>query len=813
MGKHHMKRKKRHTKLTLALILGGLAQASAHGADLVPLPEEIFDNKDNVNPILDITDRTVSGLGRKAPEIPDTLQVTSEGGTITYDKDKEVFLYQAGENSELRLRTDSGSDIHTTAMEARLKTSEAILSGPMTVYQDDVLVRGEDGGFYNWKTKQTSVSKVRIKVNGLLVRGSRIEYNTDEQGKEYITVYDAYVTTEDVQKPSTWIGTGTLTIYPGDYGEVSRLSVATGDTEITVPVLGWFSFSHSLNPREGYLPGMGTRSHWGAYLENSYGILFGNRRVEGIMPTADYLATLHLDGRTRRGLATGLDLEDIAMSKKHKDMEGFFSYFADDLNPNINPVDTERAPIDDKRYFLSMKALWDVTPEGDAHADWQFATNVNIVSDQYMLRDFLPDISRVNDKPDNTVRLVRRTNNTQSMIYTRFAPNDYYMTDERLEASFYRVRTAIGKTGINYETNNSASIMRQYLPTEERELYKTKLSKLKNKELREYYERLLNTESYFRVNSTHEFSTSLTAYNFLNITPKAGGGYTGYYDVGGIGSDNRFLGYVGCDFNLKFHNNYPNFRFKSYGLQGLTHIIQPYANYSSGTSTSSNKNVPQVDVWSSTKSGSTTSPMPLDLIGHAGIDGWGDWNVWRFGIKNTLLSRVDRENVKLLTWDAFCDYNADNPNSDYDFSSLYNVVRFAPSDRLELSLTTQTPTINNGEGFWQYSIGARVVPTDWLDAYISYRGISDHPVQEDTGQFHIRTNIRLSEKYTFSIKLYYEELEGRFPIQQYSLFRHTGAWYIGATVFLRDNGGKKEQGFGISFTLGETGTTLPLDLL
>ena len=808
-----MKRKRRHAKLTLALILGGLTQASAHGADLVPLPEEIFDNKNDVNPVLDITNRTVSGLGRKAPEIPDTLQVTNEGGTITFDNEKNVFLYQSGENSMLRLRTDSGSDIHTPAMEARLDTSEAILSGPMTVYQDDVLVRGEDGGFYNWKTKQTSVSKVRIKVNGLLVRGSRIEYNTDEQGKEYITVYDAYVTTEDIQNPSTWVGTGTLTIYPGDYGEVSRLSIATGDTEITVPVLGWFTFSHSLNPREGYLPGMGTRSHWGAYLENNYGILFGNRRVEGIMPTADYLATLHLDARTRRGLATGLDLEDIAMTKKHEDMEGFFSYFADDLNPNINPVDTERKPIDDKRYFLSLKALWDVTPDGDSHADWQLVSNVNVASDQYMLRDFLPDISRVNDKPDNTIRLVRRTDETQSMIYTRFAPNDYYMTDERLEASFYRVRTAIGKTGINYETNNTASIMRQYLPTEERELYKTKLAKIKDKELRDYYERMLNTESYFRVNSTHEFTTNLTAYKFLNITPKAGGGYTGYYDVGGIGSDNRFLGYVGCDFNLKFHNTYPNFQFKQYGLQGLTHIIQPYASYSSGSSTSSNKNVPQVDVWSSTKSGSTTNPMPLDLLGYAGIDGWGDWNVWRFGIKNTLLSRVDGEKIKLLTWDAFCDYNADNPNSDYDFSSLYNIIRFSPSKRFELNLSTQTPTINKGEGFWQYSIGARIVPVEWLETYVSYRGITDHPVQEDTGQYHIRTNIRLSEKYTFSIKLYYEDLEGRFPIQQYSLFRHTGAWYIGTTVFLRDNGGKKEQGFGISFTLGETGTTLPIDLL
>jgi hypothetical protein len=106
------------------------------------------------------------------------------------------------------------------------------------MYQDDVLVRGEDGGFYNWKTRQTAVNKVRIKVNGLMVRGSRIEYSKDAEGKDFITVYDAYVTTEDVQVPSTWIGTGTLTIYPGDYGKVSRLSIAAGDTDITVPVLG-----------------------------------------------------------------------------------------------------------------------------------------------------------------------------------------------------------------------------------------------------------------------------------------------------------------------------------------------------------------------------------------------------------------------------------------------------------------------------------------------------------------------------------------------------------------------------------------------
>lgn len=813
MGKQHMKRNKRRAKLTLALILGGLTQLPAQGADLVPLPEDLFSGKDDVNPILDITNRAVSGLGTQAPEIPDALQVTNEGGTISYDMEKKVFLYEAAEGTRLRLRTDSGSDIHTPCMQANLETGDAVLSGPITLYQDDVLVRGEDGGFYNWKEKKTAVNKVRIKVNGLMVRGSRIEYGTDSEGKEYITVHDAYITTEDVQKPTTWIGTGTLTIYPGDYGEVSRLSIATGDHDITVPILGWFTFSHSLNPREGYLPGAGTRSHWGAYLENSYGILFGNRRVDGIMPTADYLATLHMDVRTRRGLAVGLDLEDIAMTKQHDDMLGFSSYFADDRDPSINPVEGERLPVKDKRYYYSLKSLWDITPDADPHADWHLAANVNVTSDRYMIRDFLPEISRINDKPDNTVRIVRKTDTTQSMVYTRFAPNDYYVTDERVEASFYRVRSAIGNTGINYETNNSACIMRQYLPSEINAQYVQLLKRSRTDELKEYYTRMLNTESFFRVNTTHEFTSNLTAFKFLNIAPKAGGAYSGYYDVGGVGSDNRVLGYVGCDFNLKFHASYPNFRYKSFGHDGLTHIIQPYANFSRGSISSSNQYVPQIDVWSSTRSGSTISPIPLDLCGFAGLDGWGSWNIWRLGMKNTLSTSVDGESLKVLKWDTFCDYNADNPNSDSAFSSLYNIIRLTPSKRWEINLTTQTPTINDGEGFIQYSIGARVIPAEWLETFVSYRAITDHPIQEDSGQIHMRTNLRLSEKYTFSMQLYYDETEGRFPIQQYSLFRHAGAWYIGATVFLRDNGGKKEEGFGLSFTLGETGTALPINLL
>lgn len=802
----------RRTLLLIALTMGNLAAVKATAAELVPLPEDIFDNKENANPVLDVTKRAISELSGMTPEVPDMLKVTSTDGTISYNKEKNAFLYNASAEKPVRLRTDGGSDIHTPTIEARLDSSEAMLSGPLTIYQDETLLRSEEGGYYNWKDKRTSVSKARLKVNGMLVKGSRMEYNTDIDGKEYITVYDGYVTVEDTQNPSVWVGTGTLTIYPGDYGRVTRLSIATDEAEYAVPVLGWFTFSHSLNPREGYLPGGGSRSHWGAYIENSYGILFGNRRVDGIMPTADYLATLHLDYRVRRGLAYGLDLEDIAMTEKNEDMTGFSAYYLSDSDPKINPTENPRESIDSKRYRIALQALWDVTPASDTRADWQVVTNINLLSDKYVLRDFFEDISEVDDKPDNNVRLLRRTATTQSMLFTRFAPNDFYETNERVEASFYRVRSAIGNTGITYETNNSASIMRQYLPHEIRLDYQHKIDNLRDGAMKDYYSRLMNTESFFRVNTTHEFATSLTAFNFLNITPKAGAAYTGYYDVGGIGNDNRFLGYVGCDFNIKLHNSYPDFKWKSFGLEGLNHLIQPYATYSQGAITSSNELVPQIDSWSSMWSGNT-SPMPLDLAGFDAIDSWGNWHVWRLGMKNVLTSRVEDDSIRVLLWDTFVDYNVDNPNSEQNFSNLYNVIKFYPSQRLQFSLHSQTPTINNGEGYREYGATLRVVPCEWLESYISYQSIANHPIQKDCDQIALRTNIRINEKYTFSAQMYYDLEEKSFPRQQFSLFRHSGIWYYGATIYLRDNGGKSEYGIGFSLTLGETGTALPINLL
>lgn len=760
--------------------------------------------------LTDMAIRNISELGK--PTIPESLSIQNEGGSISFDQDKRVLTYTGGENN-VRLRTSDGTDVNARTIQAGLDDSIASLTGPLIVYQGETLTRAEKGS-YNWKTEELDIYDVRTKLQGLLVRGSHIEYRKDAEGKQYMKIHDAYVSTEDVQDPSSWIGAGELTVYPGDYGRLTRLSIAAGDTDIPVPVLGWFTFSHSLNPREGYLPYPGAKSIWGAYLLNSYGFLMGNRRVENGMPVADYILTAKVDYRTRRGLGLGLDFENVDMSKRAPEMTGVSLYYAADSDPMINPTTTPREHTRHNRYRLAMQTLWNLDkPALDAnpHAQWTLGTNINAVSDQYMLRDFFEDIGRNNDKPDNTMRLERRTRRSQTMLTTRFATNDFYATDERLEASYYRARTTIGDSNISYETRNSLAAMQQYLPSELKFEYEWQLANLRSKEMQDYYRRLLNTQAYLRFNSTHEFSTSFNILRFLNVTPKAGGGYSGYYDVEGVGADNRFLGYAACDFDIKFHRHFDSFRIPKLGMKGLTHIFHPYTTVAHCNISSSNSLVPKIDTWSNFLGNSTNNPMSLDLIGFTSIDAWGTWSVWRFGAHNVFSTTVDGSPYTLLHWHVFLDYNEENPNTPNNFSNLFSEVTFRPTDRLSINFESQTPTIREGDGFSQYNTSVSYRPVRWFEGSVGHRYLNNHPFHRDASQMYLQANLRFNEKYSFYGRWYWDIEEKRFPIQQYSIFRRSGPWYVGASLFLRNNGGKKETGVGISFTLGETGSALPIN--
>ena len=777
----------------------------------LPLPQSLLSEESAMKPTLaEIAGMNQLGGLSTTPAIPSNLAVESTGADINYDAEAHTLTYES-HGQPIRLLADTGADIYTGGLAANLEENVAELHGPLTVSQHEMMMRSESGT-YHWDTGTAELNGARAKVNGMLVRGSRIEYGKDAQGRNVITIYDAYVTTEDIEHPRSWVGAGTLRVVPGDYGSLSRLSIASRSHDVAVPIIGWIPFSHSLNPKEGYMPNLGTRSYWGAYLFNSYGFLLGNRRTQGIMPTADYLATLHADYRTRRGFALGIDFQDLNNASRNLDLRGIKFYYAPDKAPLINPSQTPRSKIGDQRYYANMVAAWNITPAADKNAHWSATANVNAVSDRYMLRDFFLNECQTCDKPDNTVRLTRTTQLTQGMLYTRFAPNNYYATDERMEGSFYRVRTPLFGTRINYETRTGAGVMHQYISPIQRTAYEEALNNLRQGPEREYYARLLQTDTYARAFTLHEFSTNFKLLRFLNVTPKAGVGYSGYYDVGGIGADNRFMGYLGCDFNIRLQRHYAGFHYDRLGFQGLTHVLQPYTTYAQMAISSSNALVPRIDSWSTTMGTSTDAPMPLDLCSFTGVDGWGKSAVWRFGMQNTFSTTQDGVRMNVLDWNAFVDYNGDNANTNRPFSNLYSVVRLTPGDTFSVRFESLTPTFRGGEDFHQYNTSISHMPCAWFEYTFGHRFIKHHPIQEDSSQFYAQGNLRINENYTLAGRAYVDITEGRSPLQQISLFRNSGAWYVGINVYMRDNGGKRETGVGLSFTLGETGTALPVNL-
>lgn len=806
-------RKAAATALITAVIASTAAVSSAQEDDgkLTPLPSETFTVPPADNPVRDMTKAIADNAEPDiSSRIPETLQITNEGGDITYDTQAQTIIYQ-GKDSPVRMRTED-QDVLAQTIIVDLANQTATVQGPVTVYHDETLTLAESGT-YNWKTGELHVKEIRSKMGGVLVRGSSLEYKKDAKGKQYMAIHDAFLTTDDVEKPGSWVGAGELKIYPGDYARLTRLSLSSGGKGMAVPVLGWIPLSHSLNPKEGYLPYPGVKSSWGAYLLNQYGWLIGNKRVEKGMPTADYILTGHADFRARRGLGVGVDLEDVKLQEEYSDMTGFSLYYLTDDDPMVNQTNSERLPTDRERYRASAKWMREYDAfQADPNAKWSIATDINILSDRYVLRDFFEESSSVNDKPDNSVRLERRMPYSTTIFLNRFAPNDFYATDIRSEVTHYRVRKALGRTGIAYESRSSFGYLAQEVPAHERAQYMEMLENLRDSDTRDYYMRLLNSNGYLRLNTTHEFTTSFKPLNFLNVTPKAGFGYTGYYGVDGVGTDHRFLGYLGCDFDAKFHRHYSDFKISRLGYEGLTHIFQPYTSLSHTSLSSSNDLVPQVDTWSSVFGNGTTNPMPMDLMATTGIDGWGAWSVWRFGARNIFYTKIDGERRNLFKWDAFIDYNAETPYDSNTLSNLYSALTFSPTSRLKFKLETITPAFGKGDDYKQTNTYISYMPTPWLETQIGHRRLKDHPIQEDVEQVYLRTNIRFNEKYIFNARWYWDLEDKRMPIQQYTLFRKSGAWYVGATIFRRDNGGRKELGVGLSFTLSETATTLPVKL-
>lgn len=747
--------------------------------------------------------------GGLMPEIPSNVHLTNGDGFIAYKSEIKTYIFEG--KPYVHMVTDTGAEVFADRAEMDLLNHEVRLKGNLSIYHShqgkdrliSVLSRA-DCAVYDWKADSFAIGGTRTKVDGMILRSGNFEYKQDARGQSYLEGINASVTTEDIDEPQTWFSADRIRIYPNDRFVFKNMKLYYDG----VPFFYVPYFSHSLNPEVGYWPMPGMRSIWGPYLLNQYGFLMGNRRVDnGLMPTADYLGMLHLDYRSRRGWAYGLDIREIELEKLYPDMKGLSFYKTHDNGVHINAGDDEnRDLLDPDRWRFALQQMWAFKEQ--PRTEWRFKTNLNLLSDAYMLRDFYPEIYQRNASPDNTFLLSRTDDVHDFSLLQRIVPNNFYMADQRTELSHERIKSPIHRSPVMYESRTSVAFMRQYVPTFMRTDIRDLLDVMRpGTPAYDYWARMLMADGFSRVHTFHEFSASQKIMGFLNITPKLGGGYTGYYGVADEKPLNQGIFYAATDADFKFSRRYSSVYSDSLGLNGMNHIIQPHFTLAYVRTNTLNELYPQIDGTTP-----TTNPPSLSMGRYTEIDSLSSGLIFRYGLRNMLMTKREDNSSRWFSWDVFMDAYLYDPVNKRDFSNLFSFMRWNPVPWMEYQSDMQTPFMGRDRvsGCHEYNNSLRFMPWKSTELMVGHRYLTRHALLEDSSQLDFRVLQRFSEAWSVAGNWRFSMKEGTLDIQEYNVYHNMGSWYLGVGAFVRKNGGRNEVGLGISFTIQESGDHMPV---
>ncbi len=756
-------------------------------------------------------------LGANAFEAPKNLQISNYGGgPIEGSKDNGLHYKGPG----IKITGDNGMEAFADSAVVDLKAKSATLLGNVSIYQGSILQRG-DRAVYYYEKKFMDTRGLRAGLDPILLEAGKFTAE-DRDGKKVYVGEDAGITTDDSEDPNFWVRAKKITIYPEDKIVFKNLRLYAGD----LPVFWLPYLSQPLNAELGYHFMPGARSSWGPFLLNSYGMMLGGKYNEktGENEDAWLLSRWHLDLRGKRGVAAGVDFVDTREENK-EEISGLSFYYLNDIAPETSTNGITRGEVDSDRYSIEAKYRHELDFPDDA--DWRIESNISLLSDQYYLEDFDIDTYRTNPAPDNTLGIYRRDDGSLLSLFTRYQLNDFYRADSRLpEVSFDQARGALfgsallheGKTSLGLigekaadraagtivnplmdmtAADPAAGALLSQLSGYERQLAEKLLALPLGDPRRDDIRTQLIDSNYARFNTYQELSMPMTFGGFLNVTPQAGLGYTRYAAANWELDDlDRTTLHMGAETSLKLSKELGSYRNSRLGLDGLKHVLQPYAAWSFVSTDDFDLNNPQVD-----RLTPTTRPRPLDPVRFSAIDDMQSWNVVRMGARNRLLTKRDNQAFEWLYVDTYIDAFIKDPEGMRDYSNLYNDARWRPLPWLEMDLETQFPITTNGSGFNEFKLGTRFMPTRNFQFSIGYRELNGHPVLIDSNQVVLESYTRLNENWGIGTRHTVELDDGTLERQQYTLHRDLGNWVAGMGLTSEDNRYQSEYGLVFSMTL------------
>ncbi len=713
-------------------------------------------------------------------------------------------------DGNFRLKSDT-MEAYADKAEFLSESNTLKFSGDVSIYKDGLLYRG-DRAIYNTESGELDASDMRSSAEPLFFNARHLQTRSKEIS--LIDAEGATFTTEDAEDPGFTLDAEKVTIYPEERIVFHDLKVRAGK----VPVFYLPYLSQPLQEEMGYTFTPGYRSNLGFFLLNQYGTTIGDHSI----------IKFKLDGYASRGLGLGFDIESRRAKTSPTNNFGKFKfYWVNDSSPDTNNTFTSssREGLDSNRYRIGLQHR--VYLPGPEESSTYLDLDVTKLSDNYFLEDFYTWEYRDDPQPDNIVSLIKHHERGELSLSARFRANDFYQTDTRSpELALDMVRQPIFDSGFFYTGTTSYGILKEELGDIDEVRLRDRARKLDDTladpvlaaaidpagtltTLDDLRARLVEAE-FNRFHTYHELLLPKTIGGVLSIVPRAGVGYTNYSAISGTQppeNTGRAIAALGLDTSAKFSKVYDDVTMPSLGIDGLRHVVQPYANYSFVNADPQGKQFKGID-----RLALSTRPRSLDVANYTAIDSLQDWNLVRLGVYNRLQTKRNGTTMNWLSANTYFDAFVEDPEFDRDFSNLYQDIEWNPLPWMRAELGAQIPVFGDDADFSEINTRLTFMPTDFLDFTIGHRFLQDHPFFQDSSLLDFRVYARINENWGISAYERFELDDSVLETQQYSIHRDLTSWVAAFGAVIRDNRGEKDYGLLFSLTLKEfPSVRLPVD--
>ncbi|HXA09145.1 MAG TPA: LPS assembly protein LptD [Chthoniobacterales bacterium] len=706
----------------------------------------------------------LEGPGTQPVEINATGRMIYENGIAT-----------AHDNVSIRF---GDTDIYSDYAQYDKAKRTVFLKGHVRIYRGVSLYLAEQAT-YNLDTKAINADSMRSGTFPYLISGKTVNSDSDQ---EYL-VKNGTFTTHDAAQPDFHMSAQSVRIYENDRVIFKSVTFYVGQ----IPVFWWPYLYQSLDRSFSYSIAPAYLSSWGFALLGQV-----------TFPIGDHItSTVKLDYRTRRGPAIGFDSE-IRYGKGDSSVAKIISYYLQDQNPNLNRTALPREGTPTGRYRLSIQDRTHITDDIEATVD------ITKLSDAFLLQDFFPAEFRINPQPDNVVAVTKTSPWYTLTVDARFQLNTFFDTTERLPEIalditrhplfngpiFYDGATSVGELNRNFA---AGSLFQDY--------------------------------SALRIDSFHQLTYPNTYFGWLAIVPRVGFRETYYSETRNLslsplpinpdpnapefpladpttepplhtaGGVFRSVFNAGIEGSFKISQAWDGVQTRALGLDGLRHIIQPFVDYSYVSS----PNVDPAEILQFDRVQPSTKLNPIDFPQYTSIDALDNWSIARVGVRNRLQTRRDDLTVSWLELETFVDVNFHDPFEKGDYSNVFNKLTFTPVPWATLVIDSQLPLLANG--FTEVDTNINFKPTANTVITLGHRYLNNNPFFLNSSLFTFGGYYRIDDNWGFGILEQYEGATNIFEQQRFSLYRDLTSWVASLGAIIQNNGGVKEYGVLLTFTL------------